>query len=260
MPSDTLNITLLQSDIVWEDKQANFAQYESQLASIKERKEVVVLPEMFTTGFSMQPERFAETMEGETIEWMRQMAATYRCIITGSVMIKEEERYYNRLVWMQPNGQYYHYDKRHLFAFANEDQHYTAGEKKLILQVNGWRICPVICYDLRFPVWLRNQEEAYDILIVVANWPARRAHAWRSLLVARAIENMSYVVGVNRVGNDGKEVYHNGNSAVFNPLGEVLWEHTDEVAIKTITLEKSMLAATRAQFPFLKDADTFYIQ
>lgn len=260
MPSDTLNITLLQSDIVWEDKQANFAQYEAQLTSIKERKEVVVLPEMFTTGFSMQPERFAEAMDGETIEWMRRMAATYRCIITGSVMIKEEERYYNRLVWMQPNGQYYHYDKRHLFAFANEDQHYSAGEKKLILQVNGWRICPVICYDLRFPVWLRNQEEAYDILIVVANWPARRAYAWRSLLVARAIENMSYVVGVNRVGNDGKEIYHNGNSAVINPLGEVLWEHTDEVATKTITLDKSLLTATRAQFPFLKDADTFYIQ
>lgn len=260
MPSDTLNITLLQSDIVWEDKQANFAQYEAQLASIKERKEIVVLPEMFTTGFSMQPERFAETMEGETIDWMRRMAATYRCIITGSVMIKEEERYYNRLVWMQPNGQYYHYDKRHLFAFASEDQHYTAGGKKLIVQVNGWRICPVICYDLRFPVWLRNQKEAYDILIVVANWPARRSHAWRSLLVARAIENMSYVIGVNRVGNDGKEVYHNGNSAVFNPLGEALWEHTDEAVVKTITLEKSMLTTTRAQFPFLKDADTFYIQ
>lgn len=259
MPSDKLHISLVQPDIVWENKAANFAQYENQIAGIKGKKEIVVLPEMFSTGFSMQPERFAETMDGEAVSWMKQMAHQHRCILTGSLMIVEQGQYFNRLIWMMPNGRYYTYDKRHLFAFAQEDQHYTAGSKRLVVSVNGWKIGLVVCYDLRFPVWLRNQNQEYDALIVVANWPERRSHAWKSLLMARAIENMSYVIGVNRVGIDGKGINHSGDSRVISPLGEVLWEQSEQAVVHTMTLDKDDLMKCRAQFPFLNDADNFVL-
>ncbi|TXH53385.1 MAG: amidohydrolase [Bacteroidia bacterium] len=259
MPSDKLHISLVQPDIEWENKAANFAQYEHQIANIKEKKEIIVLPEMFTTGFSMHPERFAETMDGEAVSWMKQMAQQHRCILTGSLMIEEQGQYFNRLIWMMPNGAYYTYDKRHLFAFAQEDQHYTAGNKRLVVSVNGWKICLVVCYDLRFPVWLRNQSQEYDALIVVANWPERRAHAWKSLLMARAIENMSYVLGVNRVGIDGNGINHSGDSCVISPIGEVLWEQKDQAVVHTMTLDKNHLMNCRTQFPFLNDADKFVL-
>ncbi len=254
-----LNITLIQPDIIWEDKQANFAQYEKYMEQITDKKEVVVLPEMFSTGFSMAPERLAESMDGPSVLWMKTMAAKHRCILTGSLIIEDEGKYYNRLLWVQPDGQTGIYDKRHRFGYADEDEHYDAGNKRLIAQVKGWRICLLICYDLRFPVWARNQGDEYDVLLYVANWPDRRSLAWRTLLQARAIENLAYVVGCNRVGKDGKDFNYNGESSVFGPMGELLWQQATLPAVHTITLDKQHLTNTRNHFPFLNDADKFII-
>jgi omega-amidase len=259
MASDTINISIIQPDIVWEDKAANLKQYEQYISGITERRHVVVLPEMFSTGFSMSPERLAEPMTGASVVWMKEMARTYRCILTGSLIIEEDGKYYNRLLWVQPDGNIGQYDKRHLFAYAGEDKHYTRGEKRLIVQVNGWRICLLVCYDLRFPIWARNKKEEYDVLLYVANWPQKRSLAWRTLLQARAIENMSYVVGVNRVGKDGKDIIYNGESAVYSPLGEVLWQQAQYAVCHTITLDKKSLSQSRTEYPFLKDADDFII-
>lgn len=236
---------------------------EEKINSIKEKTEVVVLPEMFSTGFSMKPEQLAETMEEETVQWMKRVAAEKKIILTGSVIIKEKENYYNRLIWMLPNGQYGVYDKRHRFAFAGEDKHYTAGTKRLIASVKGWKINLQVCYDLRFPVWARQQSQPdgpeYDILIYVANWPERRNHAWKTLLQARAIENQCYVIGVNRVGNDGNAIYHSGDSMIIDPMGEVLYHKKDEEDVFTISLDKKHLETIREKLPFLRDADAFMI-
>ncbi len=258
-----LSITIIQTDLVWENKAANLQRLQQKIADLEERTEIVVLPEMFSTGFTMHPELFADTMEGETLQWMKVQAATYKIILTGSLIIQEAGKYFNRLVWMLPNGQMGHYDKRHLFAYGEEDKHYTAGHKRLIASVKGWKINLQICYDLRFPVWSRQQpsttEQEYDVLIYVANWPERRSHAWKTLLCARAIENQCFVVGVNRVGNDGKQVYHSGDSLVIDPLGQVLYHMPDEEDVFTIALQKEDLEKARQQFPFWKDADAFTI-
>lgn len=256
--NNLLNITIIQPDIVWENKEANLVQYEQAIASVKERKEVVLLPEMFSTGFSMKPELFAETMDGTTVDWMKKMAAKHRCILAGSLMIEEEGNYFNRLVWMQPDGNFGCYDKRHLFAYASENEHYKNGDKRLIVSVKGWKICLVVCYDLRFPVWLRNQQEEYDVLVVVANWPEKRSFAWKTLLQARAIENQCYAVGVNRVGDD-IFVHYNGESSVFGPWGETIWQHGHEAITHTLSLNKKSLQQLRSDLPFLKDADRFVI-
>lgn len=235
---------------------------EEKINSIKQKTEVVILPEMFSTGFSMKPELLAETMDGETVQWMKRMAAEKKIILTGSVIIEENNNYYNRLVWMLPTGEYGVYDKRHCFAFAGEDEHYSAGTKRLIASVKGWKVNLQICYDLRFPVWARQSPSPapeYDIIIYVANWPERRIHAWKTLLQARAIENQSYVVAVNRVGDDGNGIHYSGDSMVVDPLGEVLYTKKEEKDIFTITLDKAHLEAVRAKFPFLKDADRFHI-
>lgn len=259
----SLTITLIQTDLAWEDKTANLNMLEYKIRTLKERTELVILPEMFTTGFSMKPEQFAETMDGESVEWMRKTAKEAKIILTGSLIIKEHENYYNRLIWMLPNGEYGYYDKRHTFGYAEEDKHYTAGNKRLIASVKGWKINLQVCYDLRFPVWARqtpNETSAeYDVLIYVANWPDRRNHAWKTLLCARAIENQCYVVGVNRVGNDGNNIYHSGDSMVIDPLGEVLYHVKDEEDIFTIALDKTHLQNIRDKFPFLKDGDDFQI-
>lgn len=259
MPGNLLNITIIQPDIVWEDKAANMHQYEKLIAEAPGNKQVVILPEMFTTGFSMAPEKLAERMDGESVKWMEATARKNRCILTGSLIIEEDGKYYNRLIWMQPDGKYGHYDKRHLFGYADEDRHYHSGTKKLVTQVNGFRICLLVCYDLRFPVWARNTGDDYDALVYVANWPERRSVAWKTLLQARAIENMSYVIGVNRVGTDGKGIAYSGDSSVFNPLGEQLWQETNKIITHTITLDKEVVAHTRSQFPFLQDADRFLL-
>ena len=244
--------------------------FEQKINAIRERTEIVVLPEMFSTGFSMDAATLAETMEGDTVQWMQRMAAQKKIILTGSVIIREADHFYNRLLWVLPNGQIGVYDKRHRFAFAGEDNHYTAGNKRLIASVKGWRINLQVCYDLRFPVWARQgtahmqaesqtTEPEYDLLINVANWPERRKHAWKTLLQARAIENQCYVAGVNRVGHDGNNIHYSGDSMIIDPLGEVLYTKENEEAVHTVLLQKEKLRDTRNKFPFWKDADSFSI-
>ena len=259
-----LTITLIQTNLHWENKAANLLMLEQKIKAIEERTEIVVLPEMFSTGFSMNNLLLAEDMNGETVTWMKRIAAENKIILTGSIIIKENENFYNRLIWMLPNGEYGVYDKRHLFGFGNETEHYSAGNKRLIASVKGWKINLQICYDLRFPVWARQNptdksEAEYDVLIYVANWPERRSHAWKTLLCARGIENQCYVLGVNRVGDDGNNIYHSGNSMVVDPAGAVLYHKADDEDIFTITLEKENLVETRNKFPFLKDGDNFNI-
>jgi len=257
----SLTLTLVQAALVWEDKAANLQLLETQLASLQGKTQVVVLPELFSTGFSMQTQVLAEPMNGPTVQWMRTMAQQYQLIITGSVMIQEEGLFYNRLIWMLPTGELGHYDKRHLFAFAGEDRYYSRGNKRFIASANGFRINLQICYDLRFPVWSRQQatdgQPEYDLLIYVANWPERRRLAWMSLLQARAIENQCYVIGVNRVGEDGHQIYHSGDSMVIDPLGEILFTQKDTPCTHTVTINKEHLQAIRRQLPFLRDADAF---
>ena len=256
----TLSFTLIQSKLYWEDKAANLAMFEEKIMAITEKTEIVVLPEMFTTGFSMQPKKLAESMEGETVQWMKRISATKKIVLTGSVIIEENGHFYNRLLWVMPDGQLGYYDKRHRFAFAGEDAEYTAGNKRMIAQVKGWKINLQVCYDLRFPVWARQQttESAeYDVLLYVANWPERRNHAWKTLLTARAIENQCFVVAVNRVGPDGNQISHSGDSMVIDPLGFTLYHQEKEESVFTISLGKDSLQEAREKFPFWKDADGF---
>jgi len=279
-----LTITTIQTNIAWENKAANLQVLENKINDLEEKTEIIVLPEMFSTGFSMQPEKLAETMEGETVQWMKAIAAKNKIILTGSLIIQENDHFFNRLIWMLPNGQVGFYDKRHLFAYGEEDKYYTAGKKRLIASAKGWKINLQVCYDLRFPVWSRNRilendlhkeetalgttnEPAYtqfkpefDMIIYVANWPERRNHAWKTLLCARAIENQCYVVGVNRVGRDGNNVNHSGNSLVIDPLGEVLYHMADAEDVFTITLQKEHLEEVRTKFPFWKDGDDFTLR
>ena len=261
---NTLTFTLIQTNLFWENKVANLQMLEEKINNIQPKTEVVVLPEMFSTGFSMQPEKFAESMNGSTLQWMQKIAFEKKIILTGSLMIEENGNYYNRLIWMLPNKQFGYYDKRHCFAFAKENEHYTAGNKRLIASVNGWKINLQICYDLRFPVWARqtinNNAAEYDVLIYVANWPQRRSYAWKTLLAARAIENQCYVIGVNRIGDDGNKIYHSGDSMVINALGEILYHKENEEDVFTITLQKNELQEIRNKFPFLADADFFKIE
>ncbi len=267
----TLTITVIQTNLHWEDKAANLQMLEKKIYSIKEKTEIVVLPEMFTTGFTMKPELLAETMEGETVQWMKKIAAEKKIILTGSIIIEENGHYFNRLIWMLPNGQCGVYDKRHRFAYAGEDDHFSAGTKRLIASVKGWKINLLVCYDLRFPVWARQTPPRhemdkelgggveYDVLIYVANWPEKRIHAWKTLLQARAIENQCYVVGVNRIGNDGNDIHYSGESIIADPMGEVLYTKKDEEDIFTMSLDKTQLQTVREKLPFLKDADGFMI-
>ena len=258
----TLTFSLVQADLFWEDKAANLQQLEAMINSIKEPTEVVVLPEMFSTGFSMRPGALAEKMDGPTVSWMKKTSKEKGVVLTGSLIIEEEGNYYNRLIWMLPNGHYGTYDKRHLFAYGKEHEHFSAGNKRLIASVKGWKINLFVCYDLRFPVWARqqiNEAPEYDVLVYVANWPQRRSLAWKTLLQARAIENQCYTIGVNRVGMDGKGIEHNGDTTVTGPLGETVLHAEKTAGVYTVTLEKKTLDETRATFPFWKDADAFRI-
>ncbi len=256
-----LKITIIQSALYWENIDWNLELFAKKIDSIKEQTDLIVLPEMFTTGFTMQPELLAEGMSGKAVEWMKAQAQKKRCVITGSFVCEENGNYYNRLVWMRADGSFATYDKRHLFTMANEDKHYTAGSKKIIEEIKSWKICPLICYDLRFPVWARNKNDnRYDLLIYVANWPERRNHPWKTLLLARSIENQCYVAGVNRVGNDGNEIYHSGDSAVINFKGEILSKTpAHDECIETISLSYADLEEFRKQFPVLNDADEFHL-
>jgi omega-amidase len=266
----SLIISGIQTNLHWEDKAANLQMLEEKINSLKEKTEIIVLPEMFSTGFSMQPEKLAETMDGETVQWMKRVAAHKKIILTGSVIISVAAsngltHYYNRLIWMLPNGQYGYYDKRHRFAYGGEDEQFSAGTKRLIASVKNWKINLLVCYDLRFPVWSRQappetgKELEYDLLVYVANWPEKRAHAWKTLLQARAIENQCYVAGVNRIGDDGNNIHYSGDSMVIDPLGEVLYQAKDIEDSFTITLDKDHLNSIREKFPFWRDADRFKI-
>ncbi len=256
----TLTFTLIQSNLFWEDNVSNLNMFEEKIKQISEPAEIVVLPEMFSTGFSMKPSVLAEDMDGKTMQWMKNIAAEKKIILTGSCIIKENEQYFNRLIWMQPDGKYGMYDKRHLFSYGGEDKEFTHGTKRFIAQVKGWKICTMICYDLRFPIWNRlAKEDEYDVLMVVANWPAKRISAWKALLRARAIENQCYVVAVNRTGKDGTGLEYTGESCVIHPTGEILYSKADDEDVFTITLNKKEVEEARTTFPFQKDKDEFII-
>jgi predicted amidohydrolase len=260
----SLTITLIQTDLSWENKKANLEMLQQKIESIKDKTEVVILPEMFSTGFSMKSELLAETMDGETIHWMQKIASQKKIILTGSIIIEQEGKYFNRLIWMLPTGNYGFYDKRHLFAYADEHSHYTKGNKKLIASVKGWKIQLQICYDLRFPVWSRqehgNSDNQYDLLINIANWPEKRNRAWKVLLQARAIENQCFVAGVNRVGEDGNKILYSGDSSLIDPMGEIIYYKNNDEDIFTYTLKKDIITECRKQFPFWKEADSFLIK
>ncbi|MCO6496078.1 MAG: amidohydrolase [Chitinophagaceae bacterium] len=262
MANQPLTVSLIQSTLAWEDADANLRHFEEKIDSIGERTELIVLPEMFSTGFSMSPEKLAETMDGKTVNWMKRVAHKKQAVITGSVIINDEGHYYNRLIWMLPNGQYGYYNKRHLFSYADEHNHYSPGDKKLTGSLKGWKINLQVCYDLRFPVWNRQppeKENRYDILINVASWPDKRRTMWRTLLTARAIENQCFVIGVNRVGIDGNGHGYAGDSLIIDPLGNILVDLGSDEKIVTHTFHKEDMEKVRSHFPFLEDADNYLI-
>lgn len=255
--AENLKIALLQADLVWEDAEANRNLFEEKIRKLSPETELIVLPEMFSTGFSMNAESLAEPAGGPSLEWMKQMAAEKDAAVTGSLIVSEDGHFFNRLYFVRPDGAFEKYDKRHTFTLAKENETYDSGTERLIVTYKGWRICPLVCYDLRFPVWSRNTED-YDVLIYVANWPSMRVQAWDALLKARAIENMCYCIGVNRVGEDGNGHPYSGHSAVFDLLGNQLNRNTGEEEFEEeLSLDREYLEETRDKFRFLQDRDKF---
>jgi omega-amidase len=254
-----MKVVLIQSALVWENPEANRIYFEDKINAIAEEVNLIVLPEMFTTGFTMHPAKIAETMKGKTVLWMQSLAKAKNAAITGSVVIEENANFYNRMLFVFPSGEIQHYDKRHLFTLAGEDKVYSRGNQKLIVEYLGWKICPFVCYDLRFPVFSRNVEN-YDLLIYVASWPKTRIKAWDTLLSARAIENMSYTIGVNRIGTDANGYDYIGHSQVVDPLGEYLIEPKEHEGVYITTLDRSKLAEVREKFGFLNDQDSFELK
>ncbi len=254
----TLDIALIQPDLVWENPKENCTSFSKKITSISSKIDLIVLPEMFNTGFTMNAAEVAETMDGDTVQWLKIMAKEKDCAITGSIIIKENDNYYNRLIFMLPNGKYYTYDKHQLFTLAKEQEVFTAGANEVIVEYKGWKIKLQVCYDLRFPVWARNTSE-YDVLLYVASWPKPRINAWDTLLKARAIENMCYCIGVNRVGLDGKGYEYNGHSAIYDVLGNSVLEENpiEKETILYATLDKSHIVEIREKLPFLDDRDKF---
>lgn len=261
-----MQVTLIQTSLFWEDREKNLAHFDNLLLSVKEKTDLIVLPEMFTTGFTMNPSKLSEPASGPTLAWLQQKAKEKNTVITASVAVEEKGNYFNRLFWVQPNGTFSFYNKRHLFRMAGEDKHYSAGENKIIQTIGEFNICPLVCYDLRFPVWSRNTftknngsyTAAYDVLIYVANWPEVRSYPWKQLLIARAIENQCFVIGVNRIGADGNNIAHSGDSMVINPRGEIISKtKANEESIETVTLDYNYLSEFRKVFPVGLDADDF---
>lgn len=255
--ADTLSVALVQTDLYWEDVTANLASLEEKIAGITEPVDVIVLPEMFNTGFTMNT-AVAEPVNLTTTRWMKQMAAQTNALVIGSFAVKEEGNFYNRVFCVQPDSSFVFSDKRHLFTMGKEDLAYKPGNSRVTLNWKGWKITPLICYDLRFPVWSRNNAaDPFDVLIYVANWPAKRAHAWNTLLKARAIENQSYVVGVNRIGEDANGLHYQGDSVALDYLGEPACMLSDKEVIKVVHFSKNELETYRNAFPALSDADLF---
>jgi predicted amidohydrolase len=262
MTPGNLRTTLIQTALDWHDPAANRQRFDRLTATLAHQTDLVVLPEMFSTGFTMAAEQVAEPVDGPTTEWMRATAAKLNAVVTGSLVTRDGDDYFNRLIWMRPDGRYDTYDKRHLFRMASEQSHYAPGTRHLIVDLNGWKISPLICYDLRFPVWSRNRigtAAGYDVLIYVANWPERRRYPWQTLLRARAIENMSYCIGVNRVGSDASGVDHTGDSAALDFLGQPLCPDLEGESVQTVPLDYAKLQSFREKFGAHKDADDFFL-
>ena len=252
-----LAVKIIQPDLIWESPQENRENLE-KLISHGKKANLIVLPEMFTTGFTMDASKWAEEKDGVTTQWLQKMAKNHNAVVTGSIIIKENEKFYNRLLWVKPDGSYSEYSKKHLFRLAKEERTYSPGDKKIVEEINGWRISPFICYDLRFPVWIRNKEE-YDLAIFVANWPERRSTAWKTLLRARAIENLCFVVGCNRSGTDGNDIFYSGDSALIGPDGEEMSEITNKEGLIDLELDLYDLQVFRRKFQFYRDRDSFTI-
>lgn len=259
-----LRISLVQSNLKWEDKTYNLSHLETMMNQIEEATDIIVLPEMFTTAFSMKPELFAEEIGGASLVWMQAQASRRNAALVGSFMVQQDNKFYNRLYFVEPNGKYQYYDKRHLFRMGNEQQHFSAGQKPLIIEYKGWRIQHLVCYDLRFPIWSKNKYQEgkynYDLTLLVANWPAVRSYVWKTLLSARAIENQAYYVGVNRIGEDGNGLQHSGDSNIYDAKGIALLESpTSEEFVKTITISKKELNDFRTKFTVGLDWDSAHI-
>ncbi len=250
-----LTVTLLQCELAWENPAANLSFFEKSFEQSIQQTDLVVLPEMFTTGFSMNARELAQDMDGTAVKWIRETSARHQVDITGSMIIRDGQRYYNRLIWAKPDGILQTYDKRHLFRMSGEHEVYSAGNQPIIVELKGWNIRPFVCYDLRFPAWTRNVKKQYDLAIFVANWPAPRSMHWKTLLRARAIENQCYVIGVNRVGTDGNGLPYDGNSSIIDPMGAVLYQQKDTPAIHTERLTFDILESYRESFPAWMDAD-----
>lgn len=257
---ENLKITVFQAYLFWENADKNLQNISLKLSSgVREKTDLIVLPEMFNTGFTMRADEMAEEMDGKTMQWLSKTAIGYDCVVTGSLIIKENGNFYNRMIWMKPDGQYEYYDKHHLFSMADENKHFIAGNEQLIVELKGWKIRLAICYDLRFPVWLRNKNAEYDILLLVASWPDKRSSHWRTLIHARAVENQSYVIAVNRVGHDGNQVYHSGHSMCIDPYGNTVYYKPEDEDLYTFSINYPELEKIRRQFPFLQDADDFNV-
>lgn len=253
-----MKIALIQTSLAWENPIENRSHLAQKITSFMEDVDLIVLPELFSSGFTMNPQAVAETMQGETVLWVQHLAKAKNAAITGSLVIEENEKYYNRLLFVYPDGEIKTYDKRHLFTLAGEDKCYTAGEEKLILEYKGFKICPLVCYDLRFPVFARNIEN-YDLLLYVANWPKLRINAWDILLKARAVENMCYTIGVNRIGTDANNHEYSGHSQLVDFLGNYLIEPQETDGVFIVEIDKEKLLETRSKLAFLNDRDTFNI-
>jgi omega-amidase len=260
-----LKICVVQTDLVWEQPEKNIQNLDRKLNNLNGRPDLIVLPEMFNTGFTMNGKDFAENPDGKSFQFLKKKSAELNSVITGSFLCKENNLYFNRLIWMRPNGSFQAYNKRHLFRFGNEHLHFVPGTSRLIVEINGWHVCPLVCYDLRFPVWAKNTfndgKFEYDLLMYVANWPEKRKHHWRSLLQARAIENLSYVAGINRIGTDGQGTTHSGNSLVYSPRGEMIYEPSENTeSVDIITLLTTELTDYRERFNVGLDWDKFEIK
>lgn len=251
-----MKTALIQTDIIWENPIENRKNLEDKINSITDKMDLVILPEMFTSGFTMHPNLVAETMNGDTISWLQNIAKTKNCAITGSLVITENGNFYNRMVFVFPNGEIQYYDKKHLFTLAGEDKIYTSGNEKVIVAYNNWKICLQVCYDLRFPVFSRNVEN-YDLLIFVASWPKARTNAWDILLKARAVENLSFAIGVNRMGTDNNNLEYIGHSQIIDELGNFIIEPTEKEGVFIADLDKNKMLGTRNKLNFLNDKDEF---
>jgi len=250
-----LTITLIQTELFWEDIPSNLSMFDQKIDRITDETDLIILPEMFNTGFSNKAHLLAETMTGSSTEWMKQKSRQKQVDITGSLIIRENGKYYNRLIWAKPDGRFFIYDKKHLFQMSGEDKIFSPGEKNILVEQVGWKIRPFICYDLRFPVWTRNIENQFDVAIFVANWPEMRSSHWKLLLQARAVENQCFIIGVNRVGTDGNGHPFSGDSSVIDPRGNILFQLKNEAAIHTTTLSYAVLKEYRESFPAWMDAD-----